>query len=117
MTSKFFRLNVIEVGVSMTPMFARLTFREKLVALGAGWGLERSTHNPAITSMVFPLLQKSTNICVGNIENDDGAGCGVERKLVHPRGRGCTSFRERETTSEENKIKKWPTSEREPVQS
>jgi hypothetical protein len=24
---------------------------------------------------------------VGNIENEDGTGCGVEQKIVHPRGK------------------------------
>ncbi len=42
---------------------------------------------PAFASMGFPLLQKIGDTCVGNIENEDGTACGVERKLVHPRGR------------------------------
>jgi hypothetical protein len=39
-----------------------------------------------IASMGFPL-QKTGDTCVGNIENEDGTVCGVEQKLVHPRGR------------------------------
>ena len=37
--------------------------------------------------ILSPLLQKPEDTCVGNIENKDGAACGVERKLVHSRGR------------------------------
>jgi hypothetical protein len=48
-------------------------------------GPKKKSIQPAITSMGFPLLQKPTDTCMGNIENEDGKDCGVERKLVHPR--------------------------------
>ena len=65
-----------------------MTFREKLVVVGAGCRLDRRTHNRLSLPWVFkfPLLQKSADTCMGNIENEDSTACGVERKLIHPGG-------------------------------